>query len=89
MKNGYVILGILVLLFMSMYGYAYLSVFLEKQKQKKQIKLEMEAEERKRLELLKQEEIRMSKIERFKKRKEEIQHELMLLAKRKQEQKTS
>jgi hypothetical protein len=84
MKNGYVVLGILALLFLSMYGYAYFSVLAEKMRHKKQMKLEMEKEELRRQESIRKQEIINEKVARFNKRKEEIQHELMLLEKMKE-----
>ncbi|GAA4816062.1 hypothetical protein [Litoribaculum gwangyangense] len=89
MENGYVILGIIALLFLSMYGYSYLSVFREKMVQKNEQKKQMEKEELRRQRRLKNQEIIDERVKAFNKRKEEIQHELMLLEKMKAKQKVS
>ena len=44
MQNGYLILGIIALLFISMYGFAYYSVFMEKMKAQKNKELDAEKE---------------------------------------------
>ena len=87
MKNGYVVLGILALLFLSMYGFAYFSVLIENMRNKKQMKLENEKEELRRQESIKKQELINARVAKFNKRKEEIQHELMLLEKMKEKQK--
>ncbi|WP_346881394.1 hypothetical protein [uncultured Algibacter sp.] len=89
MENGYVILGIIALLFLSMYGYSYLSVTLQKNKQKKAKLVEDENAKLLRQERLRNQEIRDEKIRQFNERKREIQHELMLLEKIKERQKVS
>ena len=89
MENGYVILGIIALLFLSMYGYSYLSVFREKTAIKKEQKKELVAKEARRQKRLKHQEIIDEKVKAFNKRKEEIQHELMMLEKMKEKQKVS
>lgn len=89
MENGYIILGIIALLFLSMYGYAYLAVALEKMKQKREAKKSIEKEELRRIESLKKQEIIDEKVRKFSKRKDEIQRELMLLEKMKSKQKVS
>ena len=89
MENGYVILGIIALLFLSMYGYSYLSVAMEKMKLNKEKKREAQKDELRRQERIKNQEARDEKFRKFNKRKEEIQHELMLLEKMKEKQKVS
>ncbi|TXE11133.1 hypothetical protein FUA26_08690 [Seonamhaeicola algicola] len=86
MDNGYIILGIIALLFLSMYGFAYLSVVQEKIKQKKNLKIQQEQEELKKQRLIANQKIRDEKLRKFNQRKEEIQHELMLLEKMKLKQ---
>lgn len=87
MENGYVILGIIALLFLSMYGFAYFSVLLEKIKAKKEIKRDIEREELRRQESIKKQAIIDEKVRRFNERKEEIHKELVLLEKMKEKQK--
>ncbi len=89
MENGYLILGLIALLFLSMYGYAYLAVALEKLKQKKDANRSVEKEELRRLESLQKQEYINEKVRKFNKRKEEIQQELMLLDKMKNKQRVS
>tara|TARA_R110001583_G_scaffold61788_5_gene182268 strand:+ start:1037 stop:1306 length:270 start_codon:yes stop_codon:yes gene_type:complete len=89
MENGYLILGIIALLFLSMYGYAYLAVALEKLKQKRAAKKLIEKEELRRLESLKKQELIDEKVRKFNERKDEIQRELMLLEKMKSKQRVS
>lgn len=86
MDNGYIILGIIALLFLSMYGFAYLSVVQEKIKQKKNLKIQQEKDALKKQRLIANQKIRDEKLRKFNKRKEEIQHELMLLEKMKLKQ---
>ncbi|GAA4886057.1 hypothetical protein GCM10023311_06090 [Flaviramulus aquimarinus] len=87
MENGYVILGIITLLFLSIYGYSYLSVAMQKMKHKKEEKKELERLAIRRQERIKHQEMIDEKVRNFNKRKEEIQHELMLLEKMKEKQK--
>jgi hypothetical protein len=87
MENGYVILGIIALLFLSMYGFAYLSVAKEKIRAKKELKLDIERQELRRQESIKKQAIIDEKVRKFNERKEEIQQELMLLEKMKERQK--
>ena len=89
MENGYVILGIIALLFLSMYGYAYFSVAYEKLKQKRRLKALAEKEAIRRQESLKKQEIIDEKVRKFNERKEEIQNELLLLKKMKEKLKVS
>ncbi|WP_372753027.1 hypothetical protein [Mariniflexile sp.] len=89
MMNGYVILGIIALLFLSMYGFAYFSVFMEKLKanRNKEINAEKEAlrlEQRK-----KNQELIDERVRKFNERKEEIRRELTLLEKMKERQQVS
>ena len=87
MENGYVILGIVALLFLSMYGYAYFSVALEKIKAIRDKNRNVHKIEQRRLESLKKQELIDEKVRKFNDRKEEIQKELMLLGKMKERQK--
>ncbi|MCF7560479.1 hypothetical protein L3X39_07505 [Sabulilitoribacter multivorans] len=89
MDNGYIILGIIALLFLSMYGYSYLSVFREKMVQKREQKKQLEKEELRRQRRLENQKIVDERVMAFNKRKEEIQRELMLLEKMKEKQKVS
>ncbi len=69
MENGYVILGIIALLFLSIYGYSYLSVAMQKIKQKKEEKKELERLELRRQERIKHQEMIDEKVRKFNKRK--------------------
>jgi len=89
MDNGYVILGIIAVLFLSMYGLSYISVAREKLAQKKYQEQELEKAELRRQARLKHQEIIEEKVRKFNKRKDEIQHELVLLKKMKEKQKVS
>lgn len=89
MENGFVILGIIALLFLSMYGYAYLAVAVEKIKQKREANKVAEKAELRRLESLKKQAIIDEGVRKFNERKEEIQRELMLLEKMKTKQRVS
>ena len=89
MENGYVILGIVALLFLSMYGYSYLSVYREKMRQKRKKEEEIEKQKARRERRLAHQAMIDEKVEKFNKRKEEIQHELMLLKKLKNKQQVS
>lgn len=89
MENGFVILGIIALLFLSMYGYAYFSTAMVKIKLKREAKRLEVKEQLRREERLKKQEFINEKVRKFNKRKEEIQHELMLLEKMKVKQKVS
>ena len=82
MENGYVIIGIIALLFVSMYGYSYWSVFKEKARQKEEGLLQREAQEKRRQDLL-------ERVRIFNERKEEKRAETRLLRKVKTEQKVS
>ncbi|MFD0991456.1 hypothetical protein ACFQ1R_15260 [Mariniflexile jejuense] len=89
MQNGYIILGIIALLFISMYGYAYFSVFMEKIRAKKNKELEAQKEAL-RLEKRKMnQELIDERVRKFNERKEEIHRELMLLEKMKKKQQVS
>ncbi|HMQ44944.1 hypothetical protein [Mariniflexile maritimum] len=89
MENGYVILGIIALLFLSMYGYAYFSVAFEKIKERRNKKRDIEIEALRREESIKKQAIIDERVRKFNERKEQIQHELMLLEKMKEKQKVS
>ena len=89
MENGYLILGIITLLFLSIYGYSYLSVAMQKIKHNKEKKKELERSELRRIERIKYQEAIDERVRKFNKRKEEIQQELMLLEKMKEKQKVS
>ncbi|GAA4959534.1 hypothetical protein [Algibacter aquimarinus] len=86
MENGFLILGIIALLFLSMYGYAYLSVALVKIKQKREAKRLVLKEEMRREESLKKQKLIDEKVRKFNERKKEIQFELQLLEKMKSKQ---
>ncbi|MDO7173911.1 hypothetical protein [Mariniflexile sp. AS56] len=89
MQNGYVILGIIALLFLSMYGYAYFSVVVEKIKGLKNRKSDIEKEELRLQERLRKQEVINERVRRFNARKEEIHRELILLEKMKEKQRVS
>ncbi|NMH87900.1 hypothetical protein [Flavivirga algicola] len=89
MENGYVILGIIALLFLSMYGYSYMSVAMEKFRLNRAKKIDAQKEELRRQQRIKNQEAREEKFRKFNKRKEEIKHELMLLEKMKEKQRVS
>ena len=89
MENGLIILAIIALLFLSMYGFSYLSVAREKMRQKKFQQKELEKSELRRQARVKNQELIDERVDKFNKRKEEIQHELMLLKKMKEKQKVS
>ncbi|PWH81785.1 hypothetical protein DIS18_13990 [Algibacter marinivivus] len=89
MENGYIILGIIALLFLSMYGFSYFSVAREKMNQKRLQQKELEKAELRRQARIKNQELIDERVRKFNQRKEEIQHELMLLKKMKEKQKVS
>ena len=89
MQNGYIILGIVALLFISMYGYAYFSVFLEKIKAKKNEEVTLQKEAMRLEHRRKNQELIDERVRKFNERKEEIQRELMLLEKMKERQQVS
>lgn len=89
MDNGYVILGIVALLFLSMYGFSYFSVAREKMKQKRSLQKELKKDEQRRLARMENQKLVDERVRKFAERKEEIQHELMLLKKMKEKQKVS
>ncbi|TNJ44526.1 hypothetical protein KFZ70_00660 [Tamlana fucoidanivorans] len=86
MDNGYVILGIVALLFLSMYGYSYYSVAREKMRENKKKKMELEENELRRERRLKHQAIIDEKVRKFNERKQKIQEELSLLEKMKEKQ---
>jgi Flp pilus assembly protein TadB len=86
MENGYVILGIVGLLFLSMYGFAYSSVILEKNKERKAKRIEFEKEQLRLKEKAEKQKIREEKIGQLNKRSQEIKLELEKLEQRKKEQ---
>jgi len=89
MDNGFIILGIIALLFLSMYGFSYFSVAMEKMKQKKILQKELDKAEVRRQARVQNQELIDERVRKFAERKEEIQHELMLLEKMKEKQKVS
>ncbi len=89
MENGFIILGIITLLFLSMYGFSYLSVARERMAQKRNQQKELEKAELRRQARIKNQELIDERVRKFNQRKEEIQHELMLLKKMKEKQKVS
>ena len=89
MENGYVILGIVGLLFLSIYLFSYLSVYREEMIQKQQQQQELERAKIVRQARLKSQELIDERVRKFNKRKEQIQYELSLLNKMKEKQKVS
>ncbi|MEL0652545.1 MULTISPECIES: hypothetical protein [unclassified Algibacter] len=89
MENGYVIIGIIALLFVSMYGYSYWSVFKEKARQKEEGLLQREAQEKRRQDRVEKQEALLERVRIFNERKEEKRAETRLLRKVKTEQKVS
>tara|TARA_R110000868_G_scaffold35765_2_gene127773 strand:+ start:3420 stop:3704 length:285 start_codon:yes stop_codon:yes gene_type:complete len=85
MENGYVILGIVALLFLCMYGYAYASVTLEKVHEKRAKKIELQKEEIRLQEKKLNQKIRDEKMSQLNKRSQEIKLELERLEKNKLE----
>jgi hypothetical protein len=79
MDNGYIILSIVALLFLSIYGFSYASVTLGKYRAKKAMNNEMLLEEIRLQDNVKKQEIRDEKLRKQNKRREEISHELRLL----------
>lgn len=87
MENGFIILGIIALLFLSMYGYSYLSVTQEKRKAKKEQKRQLQKDAQRREKRLAHQVVIDEKVRKFNERKEEIQRELVLLKKKKETKK--
>ena len=83
MENGYVILGIVALLFLSMYGYAYASVAFEKIQEKKALKLELKKEQLRLEDKAIKQKVRDEKMSQLNKRSEEIRLELEKLEQKK------
>ena len=79
MENGYIILGIVALLFLAMYGYSCFSVVMENIIQKRKQRKQLQKEALRHLKRLKNQEIIDERVKAFNKRKEEIQHQLKLL----------
>lgn len=76
MDNGYVIIGIIALLFLSMYGYAYASVAFENMKGKKAKKKLIKLREERRIMKLSSQIKRDEKLAKLLRRSEEIRQEL-------------
>ena len=89
MENGYVIIGIIALLFVSMYGYSYWSVFKEKTRQKEEGLIQKEAQEKRRQDRVEKQEALLERVRVFNELKEEKRAETRLLRKVKTEQKVS
>ncbi|MFD1614390.1 hypothetical protein [Gelatiniphilus marinus] len=83
MENGFVILAIIALLFLSIYGYTYGTIALEKIKEKKNEKQNMRLEEIRLEERQRRQAIRDEKLRKQNKRREEIKRELKLLEEKK------
>lgn len=79
MMNGWLILSIVALLFLSMYIYAYIFVYFEKIKNKKLKKLVAKRAEIELEEKVKKEELRAAKFDKLKKRSKEIKEQLKWL----------
>ncbi|OBQ54643.1 hypothetical protein JJL45_14620 [Tamlana sp. s12] len=89
MEYGFVVLGIVALLFLSMYGYSYISVAQEKAKMMKERQMRKEKEELRRERRLRHQAVIDEKVNKIAKRSEEIQRELKLLKEMKENQKVS
>ena len=89
MENGYVIIGIIALLFVSMYGYSYWSVFKEKARQKEEGLMQKEAQEKRRQDRVEKQEALLERVRVFNERKEKKLSETRLLHKVKKEQNVS
>ena len=76
MDNGYVILGIVGLLFLSMYGYAYASVAMEKVRENRAIKAELKKEQLRLEKMAQNQKARDERLNQLNKRSEEIKREL-------------
>ncbi|AUS06038.1 hypothetical protein [Pseudotamlana carrageenivorans] len=87
MEYGFVVLGIVALLFLSIYGYSYISVAQEKAKMMKERQILKEKEELQRQRRLRHQEIIDEKVNKIAKRSEEIQKELKLFKEMKKKQK--
>lgn len=79
MENGYLILALVALLFISIYGYSYMPIFLEKRKEKRLKMEEAALEEARQIEKLKKQELRDEKLNKSLKRSAEIRMELQRL----------
>ncbi|WP_405291046.1 hypothetical protein [Algibacter sp. Ld11] len=89
MENGYVIIGIIALLFLSMYGYSYWSVFKEKVRQKEENLKQTEAQEIRRKARIEKQEALLERVRVFNERKKEMRQKSPLLDKLKKQQKVS
>lgn len=89
MDNGYIILGIISLLFLSIYGFSYLSVAREKMAMKRDKNIQLQKDALRRERRLKHQAVIDEKVRKFSVRKEEIQKELRLLEQMKVQQKVS
>ncbi|KAB1069079.1 hypothetical protein F6U93_04820 [Tamlana haliotis] len=89
MEYGFVVLGIVALLFMSMYGYSYISVAQEKAREIKERQQREEKELERRERRLRHQAIIDEKVNKVAARREEIQRELKLLKDMKEAQKVS
>ncbi|MDO6758656.1 hypothetical protein Q4566_00470 [Tamlana sp. 2_MG-2023] len=89
MEYGFVVLGIVALLFISMYGYSYLSVAQERAKLMKERQVRKDKEEERRQSRLRHQAIIDEKVNKVAARREEIQRELKLLKDMKTAQKVS
>lgn len=85
MKQGFVVLLIIALLFIGMYLYAYYSVYLEKLKFKKAQKLEQLRESLRLADRLRKQEIRDEKARQMKARRAERQEQFLRLKEIRQE----
>jgi len=87
MEYGYVVIGIIALLFLGMYGFSYASVIKENNRIKEEnLKQKREQEIRRQARVKKQDEL-LERVRVFNKQKEEARAELAVLKKRKNEQK--
>ena len=87
--NGYIILGIIALLFLCMYGYSYLSVAKEQKKFDELYDQQLAKEAQRRAESKRKQDIINEKVSKFNQRRAEIQQELMLLKQPREQQKVS
>ena len=83
MENGLLILALVALLFLSMYGFAYGSIALDKLKEKKAKEKELLILQQRRDDNLKKQEVRDEKLRKVMLRRDQIKHELKLLAEQK------
>lgn len=87
MEYGYVIIGMIALLFLGMYGFSYMSVIKEKNRIKEENEKRKKADEIRRNTRIKRQDALLERVRVFNEKKEEARAELISLNKRKSKQK--